>query len=322
MVIIMENRFSAFSELNKAIENELDFDFSVNEKRISTFDEFNSLLKAPFSDKSKMIFYRGERKNDLSRPLVPTLLRNRKELLRDGTLVINIDSDFLLNYYRGLGQYLNVFQKMFSDVSDYRLYELCSFSQHYLGVSPFIDFTKSLYVALSFATKGRKEVENDIVVYTAEISDFDSYTKDIVVAECWLKNYKVSIYNSPEEILKLKNIRLNPSALKSAKESFESRIQESSPKAKLIDIPTNDLVKYQQGVFLMLDDFAMYHKSYLTKNLRNDFLLTKYIISKDICPELINMISSEAPWYDYDCLLNIKTAMSRAVTSDIKFRLT
>lgn len=317
----MENKFSALSELNKVIENELDFDFSVNEKRILTTEDFNKYLKNPFGDKNKMIFYRGERKNDLARPLVPTLLRNRKELLQEGTLVLNIDSAYLRNFYTGMGQYLNVFEKMFSDVSEYRMYELCSFSQHYLGISPFIDFTKSLYVALSFATKGRGEVENDIVIYTAEISDFDNYTNDIVVAECWLNNYKVSIYNSPDEIFKLKNIRMTPSAFKSAKASLESRIQESSPKAKMIDIPTNDLVKYQQGVFLLLTDFAMYHKSYLTKNLREEFLLTKYIISKDICPELVNMISEEAPWYEYDCLLNIKTAMSRAVTSRKNFSL-
>ena len=318
---IMENKFSALSELNKAIENELDFDFSVNEKRILTTEDFNKYLKNPFGDKNKMIFYRGERKNDLSRPLVPTLLRNKKNLLQEGTLVLNIDSEYLRNFYKGMGQYLNVFETMFSDVSQYRMYELCSFSQHYLGISPFIDFTKSLYVALSFATKGRREVENDIVVYTAEISDFDNYTNDIVVAECWLNNYKVSIYNSPDEIFKLKNISMTPSAFKKAKASLESRIQDSSPKAKMIDIPTNDLVKYQQGVFLLLTDFAMYHKSYLTKNLREDFLLTKYIISKDICSELVDMISEEAPWYEYDCLLNIKTAMGRAVTAQKIFCL-
>ena len=88
----MENKFSALSELNKAIENELDFDFSVNEKRILTTEDFNKYLKNPFGDKNKMIFYRGERKNDLSRPLVPTLLRNKKNLLQEGTLVLNIDS--------------------------------------------------------------------------------------------------------------------------------------------------------------------------------------------------------------------------------------
>lgn len=317
----MENKFSAFGELNKIIENELDFDFSVNEKYITNFDEFNKYLKNPFEDKSKMIFYRGERKNDISRPLVPSLLRNKELLLKDRELVVNMDSKFLRDFYAQKGKYLTVFEKVFSKVSEYRLYELCSFSQHYLDMSPFIDFTKSLYVASSFATKGREKVDEDFVIYTAEITNKDYYTDDIVVAECWLNDYKVSVYNSPDELLKLKNISFSPSVLKSAKQAMEKRIKESTPKAKLIDIPTNDLVKYQQGVFLLLTDFAIYHKSYLTKSLREDFLVTKYIIDKDLCPYLAKMISDEAPWYEYDCLLDIKTAMKRAINSQKSFNI-
>lgn len=312
----MENKFSAFSELNKVLENELDFDFSVNEKYILDYDGFCKYLKKPFEDNQKMIFYRGERKNDLSRPLVPTLLRNREILLKNNQLVVDIDSKYLRDFYADKGHFLDVYEKLFSKVSEYRLYELCSFCQHYLNFSPFIDFTKSLYVAVSFALKGKKKIDEDFVIYTAEIPNPDYYTKDIVVAECWLNDYKVSVYNSPDELLKLRNIPLSPSAVKTAKQALEKRIHESSPKAKLIDIPTNDLVKYQQGVFLMLTDFSMFHKSYLTKNLREDFCITKYIIDKNLCSELADMLTREAPWYEYDCLLDIKTAMKRAVFSD------
>lgn len=316
----MENKFEALGELSKLLENELDFDFSVSEKYIFNLNEFERMLKKPFAEKEKMIFYRGERKNDISRPLVPTLLRNRELLLKNNQLVVDIDSKFLRDFYSEKGQFLNVYEKVFSKVSEYRLYELCSFSQHYLNVSPFIDFTKSLYVALSFALKGKEEVDDDFVIYTAEIPNKDYYTNDIVVAECWLNDYKVSVYNSPDE-LKLKHISLSPSAVKLAKQALEKRIYESSPKAKLIDIPTNDLVKYQQGVFLMLTDFSMFHKSYLTKNLREDFCITKYIISKELCRELTKMISKEAPWYEYDCILDVKTAMKRAVNANGNFMI-
>lgn len=312
----MENKFSAFGEFNKVLENELDFDFSVNEKYISDYDAFCKYLKNPFEKKEKMIFYRGERKNHISRPLVPTLLRNREMLLKKNELVVDIDSKFLRDFYAEKGQFLNVYEKVFSKVYEYRLYELCAFSQHYLNISPFIDFTKSLYVAVSFALKGKEETQDDFVIYTAEIPNKNYYTRDIVVAECWLNDYKVSVYNSPDELLKLRNIPLSPSAIKTAKQALEKRIHESSPKAKLIDIPTNDLVKYQQGVFLMLDDFSMFHKSYLTKNLREDFAVTKYVINKKLCPSLIKMISEEAPWYEYDCLLDIKTAMRRAALAE------
>lgn len=314
----MGNKLEALGELSKLLENELDFDFSVNEKYIFNLNEFERMLKKPFVDKDKMIFYRGERKNDISRPLVPTLLRNRELLLDGKELVVEIDSKFLRGFYAKKGQFLNVYEKVFSKVSEYRLYELCAFSQHYLNISPFIDFTKSLYVALSFALKGKESVDDDFVIYTAEIPNRDYYTNDIVVAECWLNDYKVSVYNSPED-MKLRHISLSPSAVKVAKQALENRVHQSSPKAKLIDIPTNDLVKYQQGVFLMLTDFSMFHKSYLTKNLREDFCITKYIISKELCAELTKMISKEAPWYEYDCILDVKTAMKRAVNSNGNF---
>lgn len=315
----MGNKLEALGELSKLLENELDFDFSVNEKYIFNLNEFERMLKKPFAEKDKMIFYRGERKNDISRPLVPTLLRNRELLLKDNQLVVDIDSKFLRDFFADKGQFLNVYEKLFSKVSEYRLYELCSFSQHYLNFSSFVDFTKSLYVALSFALKGKDSVDEDFVIYTAEIPNPDYYTNDIVVAECWLNDYKVSVYNSPDELLKLKHISLSPSAVKRAKQALENRVRQSSPKAKLIDIPTNDLVKYQQGVFLMLTDFSMFHKSYLTKNLREDFCITKYIISKDLCPQLNQMISKEAPWYEYDCILDVKTAMQRAAKSNRNF---
>lgn len=314
----MENRFLSINNIGKAIENELDFDFSVNEKYISSLDAFNELLKQPFQKGNNKIFYRGERINDFSRPLIPTLLRNRNQLLKKGELVVNIDSEYLLDFYKSHGEYYNIFKTVFGNASKYRLYELCAFSQHYLDISPFIDFTKSLYVALSFALKSRQEFSDDIVVYTVELNDFESYTDDIVTAECWLNNYKVTVYNSADEIRTIRP-NISPAALKAAKEALEARSQISSPKARLIDIPTNDFMKYQQGVFLLLTDYIMLHKSYLTKNIREDFRVTKYVISKDICKSLCSMISEEAPWYEFECLLDIKTAIKKATNPNTGF---
>ena len=72
---------TALSDIGKALENEFDYDFSINEKFIGTVSEFDQLIKKPFEANKQKIFYRGERINDLSRPLVPTLLRNKKKLL-------------------------------------------------------------------------------------------------------------------------------------------------------------------------------------------------------------------------------------------------
>lgn len=322
-VIMMDSKFGILNGLSKRIEDEFDFDFSVNEIRVGDMDSFYGLLKKPFDDdfskKERKIFYRGERINDLSRPLVPTLLRDKSRILSNHEAVVEINSDFLLEYYKSLGEFYHIFRRVFGSATKYRMYELCAFAQHYLDISPFIDFTKSLYVALSFALKGREKFDEDIVLYTAEITDTENYTKDIVTAECWLNSYNVTVYNSPQQIMKINKAELASSVFKQTKNMMEGKIQESAPQARMIDIPTNDFTKYQQGVFLLLTDFSLLHKSYLTKNIRKDFLIKKYIISKDICPQLLGIIKNEAPWYEYECLFDIKAAMRRAAYPDLSF---
>ena len=41
------------------------------------------------------------------------------------------------------------------------------------------------------------------------------------------------------------------------------------------DIPTNDLMKYQQGVFLLLNNFSLVDSMYLTKSVRRGFVITQ-----------------------------------------------
>jgi len=137
----MNNRLTALNSLEKALEHELDFNFSINEKRIDGMEQFNSCLKEPFYESSGNIFYRGERINDPRRTLTPTLLRNPENIFKNSELVVNIDYEYLLNFYRSKGAYLDFYRYIFGTASKYRMFEICSFSQHYLDVSPFIDFT-------------------------------------------------------------------------------------------------------------------------------------------------------------------------------------
>lgn len=317
----MNNRLSAFNSLEKALEHELDFNFSINEKRIESIEEFNSCLKEPYYESSGNIFYRGERINDPRRTLTPTLLRHKEEIFKNGELIVNIDYEYLLDFYRSKGAYLDFYRYIFGTASKYRMFEICSFSQHYLDMSPFIDFTKSLFVSLSFALKNKKIYEDDIVIYTVEINDKEHYTNDIVTAECWLHDYKVTVFNSPEKMVRNRKGMVNRSSVMDSIEAIEARSKAASPTAKFIDIPTNDLIKFQQGVFMLLTDYSMLYNSYLTKSIRENFRITKYVISKSICPQLLDVILSEAPWYQYECLLDIKKAVSRATETDNHYRI-
>ena len=82
-----------------------------------------------------------------------------------------------------------------------------------------------------------------------------------------------------------------------------------SPVAKLIDIPTNDLMKYQQGVFLLLNNFSLVDSMYLTKSVRRGFVIKKYIINGALCGELKSYLAANAPQYRYKCLMNIAEAV-------------
>ena len=109
---------------------------------------------------------------------------------------------------------------------------------------------------------------------------------------------------------------IKPFKSKEFLEAANERAKSTSPIAKFIDIPTNDLIKFQQGVFLLLTDFTMFYNSYLTKSIRDNFKIVKYVINRDICPDLLDVISNEAPWYQYDSIYDINKAITKVSQTD------
>lgn len=294
-----------------------DINFDVSEKKINTFDEFCEQLCLPFED-GKKIYYRGERINKASRRLVPTLLRQQNELLQfsGNENLYHIGSNELFGYYRKRERFFEVYTTLYGNPSKTKMYDMMAFAQHYLDISPFIDFTKSLYVAVSFALKGRAEADDDLVLYTAFDIDDDDTTCNVDDVNRWLDNYNVNIVNvnSPEAVKKrltgLKPIEIRPaSEIAEDIKKLSDIVSGMSPTAKLIDIPTNDLMKYQQGVFLLLNDFSLIDSKYFTKAVRQSFVIEKYIISKDLCNELLRFILDKAPQYRYEYLMDISGAV-------------
>lgn len=290
-------------ELSAAeLEDNFDFDYSVGEVFIDSMETFRRELLEPFRDKERHIFYRGERVGGLNRPLLPTMYRNKSALMRDGGHSVEVNADFLLEYYKSYGSFFDLYNTTFGTAGKYRLYDLCAFSQHYLNDSPLIDFTKSLYVALSFGLKEKTEFADDGILYAVEIEDIGgSYTTDKVVAECWLNDLSVHVYD------------FDKSDTSPEVQALRKCVKRTSPTGKLIDIATNDLMKFQQGVFLLLSDFNLVNRLYLTKNVRSSFKITKYILSKDICADLVRMIAEETPWYRFSKLLEIKDGIQSAI---------
>ncbi len=304
-------------KLVKHLSDEFDVNYNVSQIKIESFDDFYEQLFKPYEN-GKPIYYRGERKNSPSRKLLPTLLRTDTLISAyNDTPVININYEKLCDYYRANSRFMSVYKTIYSKKEEQNIYTMLAFAQHYMGVSPFIDFSKSLYVALSFAIKGREKIEDDIVVYTAYDIDSDDTSNDIEEVIGWIEKYNVSLLNKeyieiPKNLKDANASRQSIAHLKGQKSKhnkFEEIIESVSPIAKLIDIPTNDLMKYQQGVFLLLNDFSLFDSIYLTKTVRQSFIINKYIISPSVAVELRDFVLEKAPQYRYECLLNISKAV-------------
>lgn len=298
--------------LAKRIEYELDFDYNTTIREINTVKEFVNCIIKPYED-GKQIYYRGERLNKLDRTLIPTLYRDRENIFKKGELVKRFDREELMNFYSSYPHYLNFYRKTMGSTDD--LYSFLAFSQHYFDISPLIDLTKSPYVAMSFALKDRLYFDKNPLIYTVEIKNVNDYTKDINVANDWINDYNVIVFNDKRvENYEDFKFDFNQQDLKKYKEIFDC-VKDlglndiTAPSAKMIDVPTNDLMRFQQGVFLLLNDFSIIGKGYFTKNIQADFSIKKWIVNKDICPDLVHMLLDEHPYYSYG---NI-TDLSRVV---------
>ena len=122
------NTLDRLFSLDDMLDDALDYDFSVSEVHINTMEEFEEYLLKPFLEKSKRMFFRGERKNSLDRPLLPTILRNRSKMMVNNEGFWDITSDFLLKFYQSQGEYFSLFTSVFGRAGKYHLYDLCAFS--------------------------------------------------------------------------------------------------------------------------------------------------------------------------------------------------
>lgn len=305
------------TRIKDRLEDAFDVNFDVSEIKIDTFDDFGRVLLEPYNGGEKL-YYRGERIKSRTRRLIPTLLRNEDVIEEmNGGSIFNIDSKKLFDFYCSRKHFISVYKTLYGEPSKDSMYYMTAFAQHYLDISPFVDFTKCIYVALSFAIKGRETADSDIVIYTAEDIGDDDTSSDMNEVNTWLGNYNVNIVNTDfrEETIKYftekrKNRGFMPKlSLREEFKKLEELCSSMSPVAKLIDIPTNDLMKYQQGVFLLLNNFSLVDSMYLTKSVRRGFVIKKYIINGALCGELKRYLAANAPQYRYKCLMNIAEAV-------------
>ena len=184
------------SQFIARLEDALDVNFGVSEIEIDTLEKFNEKLYVPFLQGSGVV-YRGERIHSQQRRLIPTLLRQKASELTELEIEksLNINGRYLFDMYVAKERFYEVYNLLYGDTDRYKMYNMTALAQHYLDLSPFIDFTKSLYVSLSFAIKGRESAEEDFVIYTVRDTSGKNSSSDIEQANEWLESYNVNVIN-------------------------------------------------------------------------------------------------------------------------------
>jgi hypothetical protein len=169
-----------------------------------------------------------------------------------------------------------------------------------LDYSPLIDFTKNSRVALSFALSNSSRIsefyKSDACIYELNIGNFSVLTDKLEIDER-IRNSKIQIIKDGVSII---NIITNKMWIDLINDDNQSRVH-------LINVPTNDKMLYQKGVFVLLDNVIMIgNEVFFSKNKIAFFRenLKKYIIKTDIKEKLIASLIENKPQYHYRYLAN------------------
>ncbi|MDI6452361.1 FRG domain-containing protein [Peloplasma aerotolerans] len=175
--------------------------------------------------------------------------------------IIDIDYNFLVKKYDGYGltnKYNNIFGMKTS------IYSRFAYYQHSVAYSPFLDFTEKEIVAKSFAISNKSNISdynlNDSAFYKIEVYD-DEVIKDEYQADKIIQDYNVLLIND----------KIYASSLLKHQLWLDFISSQSAGKIYLIDIKTNDRMKYQKGVFTLFDNFII---------VGNKLLLPSHIVDR------------------------------------------
>ena len=224
-------------------------------------------------------FYRGEKNYDEFK-LIPSMLRNKS--FPEVTI---IDKNFIKNEYEKTGcleRYKRVLR------TNQLSYKMLCFMQHYGCTSPFLDFSESHIVSLSFATHTKPGIDSALYVFKKTDAIQDKFS---------INNISIVITN--RKLSMLDTIR-NKDLIYCSFIDFDVRITVYSNKA-------NDRMKYQKGVFLLINQCVIVNDVMLIP-LTSDFL-KKYRIPYSnsnglTCFKIKRKIASLYPEYKYNHLLN------------------
>lgn len=226
---------------------------------ITSMADFKELMR-----KKRGRYYRGENRNYPG--LTPTIFRSGKTLF--GSENIMVDRNVLQERYKTV--YEAIGQCFRFGPNSYRFYALM---QHYASLSPFIDFTKDPSIALAFALSDVRwpslTVKDDVCIYAYDISNSQRVIRRVNDANRLLD--QTSIFYEGKGETKITD------------HHFEK------PAISIIDIPSNDRMQMQKGVFLFLNNYAIGKDASVKPLLKTG--LTRYILKKEFIDSHIREIA-------------------------------
>mgnify|MGYP003290125183 CR=1 FL=1 len=244
--------------------------------------------------------FRGQ--TDFNYRISPSIFRNHKgNILFDDDYYHSILSDTGLE---------GKFDRLIRDHSMNR-YSKYAFIQHSCSYSPFIDFTKDIIIATSFSLSNSSKInefkDNDSSVYCLNIeSDLEKLITNKWKARSFLVNdFKMRIVDSTYFVFgKLYSLEKADGTFYSFSHySIRDFLDDLTPKLAIIDIPTNDRIVYQKGLFVCFYD-CLCLKDFIAYELNPDFSFIKLKIAKKNKRSLLNAIYKNNREYDPEHLLN------------------
>lgn len=234
------------------------------EKDIESYDEF--IHNFPETDNSSY-WYRGHTKKDYE--LIPSIYRDTL-LDTDFFTRSRIESDYI---DKGLWDKL---QKTLGSIS--LKYNEIAFTQHSIGYSPLLDFTKNPFVSLSFCLSNFGDIAS-FFHHSGAIFQLNIDGLNIIDN---VKDADSAVKSQEAEVLKGKPYI--SSIIKSEMwDRLVFRHEEST--VHLIDVVTNDRMRYQKGTFLLFDKILIVGSRMLMSDRKESFMssrITKYNIKKSI----------------------------------------
>lgn len=254
------------------------------EQDIKSYDDFIN----NFSETSNSSYwYRGNTKKDYE--LLPSIYRDTL-LDTDFFTLSRIESDYV---DKGLWKKL---QNALGSVS--LKYNEIAFIQHSIGYSPLLDFTKNHFVSLAFCLSNFIDIAS-FFHHAGAIFKLDVDGLNIIDN---FKDADNAVKSQEAEVLKGKPYI--SSIIKSKMwDRLVFRHEEST--VHLIDVVTNDRMRYQKGTFLLFDKILVVGNRMLMSDRKESFMssrITKYNIKKSI--KFYDDFQKNKPQYQIRYLMN------------------